>query len=894
MIGATTALLLATALLALVLGGFVFSRSPGRIEHRAFLAVSVNIALWAVGVAFIVTSDAESQALRWVQATFVVGAFLPATFFFFLEHFPRPFDVQRLSAKRRAPRTPAWTWIAAGSILIAAGAFSPWYEVEVNIAAGLPPEVWQRGFVTLAYALFVLGSFVFALVRIVRKLREAAGIERRQVQYVLLGIFASSGLAIATNVLAPLLRIEATQQYGPTFFIIMVAFFGYAMVRYHLLDVWVIVGRTTLYAVLTAATALVFIGSVLVVQLLIPRLGEAVPGDSAWFDSGVLSSLLAAVLVMLVILPLRDWLQNRLNRVFIKRQYDSAQLMARISRQSAQVSDLDNLLHTTGSDLYQTVGAEPTRILLLEEGEQRATAPPVILYSSREGEVGTPSVPCPAVIAHLETQGEPIVLEEVLHDQRLGIDLGDRERTSAIADELASLEAHLCVALATSTELIGLIILGPKLSREVWSREDVLVFSTIAAPLATALANARLYDQLQKANLQRGRILAQMRSGVVAISADQRISLLNDTAEALFPEARVGSSVESLPAVVQEALHETLRARREISDYEVVFEISSGDEAHVAISTALLPALRPEGGPPGAMALLYDMTQMKRLERNVQRADRLTSIGMLAAGMAHEIKNPLVSIKTFAQLLNSRFEDPEFREAFVELVPHEVDRIDSIVSRLLDFARPNTPRQSGSEPKRGQSVHEPLDVPAVLRKVLALLENQIERTGISVETLWPDRALYIVGDAQQMHQVFLNLMLNAIDAMRESPERRLRLVVRREYLKPLHAGPAQPNTEHLAIVVEDTGCGIDEDHLDQLFTPFFTTKEHGSGLGLAVVHGIIAEHGGQVDAEIVPRGGARFTVLLPAALDLLEPGAPHVAPARVRAVEFTGILPRKE
>jgi len=236
----------------------------------------------------------------------------------------------------------------------------------------------------------------------------------------------------------------------------------------------------------------------------------------------------------------------------------------------------------------------------------------------------------------------------------------------------------------------------------------------------------------------------------------------------------------------------------------------------------------------------------------VQRADRLTSIGTMAAGMAHEIKNPLQSIKTFTQLLPNRFEDADFRRTFSEVVPPEVQRIDTIVTRLLDFARI-------------KPVHfAPQNMRKILEEVLALVENQLRKADIEVMTEFPDTIQEVNADNQRLHQVFLNLVLNALDAMKDRPVRRLTIRLYYDRTHFTHEGqPTFFDVPCMRVAVMDTGCGISKTHLEQLFTPFFTTKADGSGLGLSVVHGIVTEHGGEIDVTSTVDVGTTFTLTFP-------------------------------
>jgi two-component system nitrogen regulation sensor histidine kinase GlnL len=314
----------------------------------------------------------------------------------------------------------------------------------------------------------------------------------------------------------------------------------------------------------------------------------------------------------------------------------------------------------------------------------------------------------------------------------------------------------------------------------------------------------------------------------------------------------VGQGLDSVNSVVAYVLRQTLEDARGIGDFETVMVDLKGEHIPVVISTSCLES--PNGGKHGAVAMVHNQTQIKRLEQNVQRADRLSSIGTLAAGMAHEVKNPLVSIKTFTPLLPPRFDDADFRRTFAEVVPHEVDRIDAIVSRLLDFARP-------------KDAHFGLqDLRMIIEQVLALLENETRKTSITVQLDFPPGRIPVYSDEQQLHQVFLNLFLNGIDALRRTHGGTLSVQTYYDRVHLRRNGVTSfRETECVRVVVTDTGCGIPPEHMEHLFTPFFTTKAEGCGLGLSVVHGIITEHGGEIDVSSVPGSGTSFTVTLPLA-----------------------------
>ncbi|HIC91212.1 MAG TPA: GAF domain-containing protein [Syntrophaceae bacterium] len=236
---------------------------------------------------------------------------------------------------------------------------------------------------------------------------------------------------------------------------------------------------------------------------------------------------------------------------------------------------------------------------------------------------------------------------------------------------------------------------------------------------------------------------------------------------------------------------------------------------------------------------LYE--ELKRSKTLIRRADKLASLGTLTAGLAHEIKNPLVAIKTFIQLLPERFEDEEFRNYFLNVASGEVDRLSDLVNALLDFSRPSQPSfQTGN-------VNEIMD------SVVLLLENEVKRKNIKIKRRYSSDLPAVMLDPEQIKQVFLNIMLNAAEA---TPENGVLTVETRHLDK-------DRGQEFIQVEIRDTGRGIPKDNLERIFEPFFTTKDSGSGLGLAVSHHIVQEHQGYIEVESEVGMGTSFYINLP-------------------------------
>jgi signal transduction histidine kinase len=238
-------------------------------------------------------------------------------------------------------------------------------------------------------------------------------------------------------------------------------------------------------------------------------------------------------------------------------------------------------------------------------------------------------------------------------------------------------------------------------------------------------------------------------------------------------------------------------------------------------------------------ARLYE--DLKQSKSYMRRADRLASLGTLTAGLAHEIRNPLVAIKTFTQLLPERFEDEEFRSHFLNIASSEVDRISSLVTELLEFARPSDPKLEFE------------NINSILEGMILLVSTETKKKQIHIIKNYSSDLPPIKVDREQIKQVFLNILLNSIEA---TPEKGEITVKTRSFEK-------SGGESYLQIEFTDTGRGIPAEHLEDIFTPFFTTKQKGSGLGLSISHQIVQDHRGYIDVESELNKGTSFFINLP-------------------------------
>jgi two-component system sensor histidine kinase AtoS len=414
---------------------------------------------------------------------------------------------------------------------------------------------------------------------------------------------------------------------------------------------------------------------------------------------------------------------------------------------------------------------------------------------------------------------------------------GPVERLAEGARELAEGRVGLQLDIRTGDELEALAAAFNHMSAELAAKQEALV------------RNLALVESLRRYQED---ILRSMDEGLLTVDPDGCLVTVNRVGAALL--ALAPDQIEARPSIDllfgrETPLVRLIRAgldRAQMVQHAEIEWQREGVACPLGVSTASLKDA--EGRQQGLLVLFRDLTQLKALEAQKRRADKLAALGTMSAGLAHEIKNPLAAIKTFVQLVPRKFDSDAFRERFNVTVPRELDRVNGIVESLLELAR--TPRL----------VFAPTDVNELIRRILALHGEQIEERRIVLDTRLDASLPPVRGDAEHLVRVFSNLVVNAVQAMPDGG----RLVVTTQR----GAAAAPGLTPPVAITIADTGVGMDEETVRKLFTAFFTTKAKGTGLGLALAQKIVEEHGGGIAVRSTPGSGSLFVVTLPA----VEPG----------------------
>lgn len=367
-------------------------------------------------------------------------------------------------------------------------------------------------------------------------------------------------------------------------------------------------------------------------------------------------------------------------------------------------------------------------------------------------------------------------------------------------------------------------------------------------------------------------ILASMTSGLLALDIDGHIETFNATAETITGLRASDICGQPYQRVFAKNVHlmqvlETSRVHRTpLTAPRLGFSRRDGQQVPLALRTAMLQDR--EGQSVGLLAIFEDLSLIQTLERQLHRADRLASLGQMAAGVAHEIKNPLASIRTFVQLVKRKRQDNNFIEKFDRIVLQELDRINFIVEELLELARP----------ARLHCVM--VSLPEILQRVLDVYSERCVQQTIRLKIDLTAVLPMLMADVEQLHRCFGNIVLNAIEAMPDGGEFTVlcRPVPKAlvDFTPPGQRGHRAPETGEYAgtldlyatdveVIFQDTGVGIPPAQVEAVFTPFWTTKPKGTGLGLALTHKIIEEHGGSIHLTSAVDQGTTVTVRLPSA-----------------------------
>jgi PAS domain S-box-containing protein len=830
MSGATVPTIGAIAL-QLILALAVFQANPKRRLNQCFLLLSLVIVAWLASLHISFTAHNSLVAEFSIRQASAAGALYLVML-----------NLLRLSVRQREQswreflgRSRVWLAVTLGVVaLCQTDFFLEGAKIPNPIGSAAPIPLYGHG--VFLYAIFFVASIIALIIGTWRDLRNTSGGEHAELAFILIG--GLSGLTVALLLSFTLgLFIEPARLlwFAPfrVFFFSLVVAYGIATRK--IMEVGMFFRRAISFALLTtyllALYGLVWWLVFAVFETQLPK------------EAKSLAHIVAAIVVAFAMAPARGVSQSLADKLFLgTRRLDFRSTMNEAAAILKSVTTLQDLLERFAKTIAGAVATDKVFILLPGHhsfaqhyplSTPESAAPALVLHKDD------------AIIQYLRTHRETLVLDE-LHRMRQTSEL------EAVEKQMASLHIAVAMGIFAREHLAGVMLLGPRLSRRIYGSVEQNALQVLCGQLAIAIDNAQLFTEVQNAKIYNEILLQNLTTGVIAAGVDGRITVFNNEAEQITGSSSADlleHSIDRLPASIRALVQETLQSKERPANRELVLDSAEGGVV-VRASSSIFHG--QQGEMLGVLVVLTDITALKRLELQIRRSDRLASLGTLSAGMAHEIKNPLVSIKTFAQLLPERYQDSDFRETFSNLIGHEIDRIDSLVNQLLRFARPAKP------------LLKPMHVHTVLEKSLQLVGHRLYQKEIKLTRSWRADVDTIRADADQLEQVFLNFFLNAMDAMRRGGEMAVSTEIcpADEWVAAVTGSDGDVD-ELLRITIRDNGEGIRNEDIPHVFDPFFTTKDYGTGLGLSVVHGIIQEHAGQIEVESELSKGTAFHILLP-------------------------------
>jgi two-component system, NtrC family, sensor kinase len=711
-------------------------------------------------------------------------------------------------------------------------------------------EILRHRLDQISIGYLALYYVIAAIVFLFRYRRAESALERQQLKWLTRGTLLAITpftLLYVIPYLADLAVPDLMRKLAGLSLVFVPLTFSWAIVRYRLMDVDLIFKRGVTYTLATASLVGLYFGIVAVTAEMVHT---RLPALRTW-------GLLAAIIITgLIFDPLKRAIQARVDRVFDQKRFDYRETLVEFGRGLNSQTDLRALLDSIVERLPQTLLVTRVAVFLAAESDGTSPARHFDLAASH-GLTNLQAADLRSLdVNFLDFDRAGANNHLFLENPQQVLRLPEAQRhTAGRLDLNYYLPCRVGNHEGGGTRTVAVIGLGRTDDGDFLSSEDMELLESLAGYIGIAIQNAQLYQRLEQkiTDFERLKefhenIVESINIGIFAVDLDDKIESWNAQMEVMYAKPRIDALRQPLSAVFPTDFVTRFNSVRDEHGTHTLYKFRLAlptGEVRIA-NIAIAPLVTRNFVTVGRIILVDDITDRIQLETQLAQSEKLSSIGLLAAGVAHEVNTPLAVISSYAQMLTKHMRDDERLAPVLEKITQQTFRASEIVNGLLNFSR-----TSGTE-------FTNVDLNELLRDTVALMDHQFKTAQIHVETNFDPQLPRIHGNRGKLQQVILNLMLNAKDAMFGTPNASLRIAT--------FTGAGR-----VFVRIQDSGAGIEREHLHRIYDPFFTTKtkpqegaHKGTGLGLAVSYGIMQEHAGKIHVESELGVGTAFQLEFPA------------------------------
>jgi two-component system NtrC family sensor kinase len=825
----------------LIIGLFVYVRRGSAQKAKHFYIFCLASFVW---LCFHYTGKLNTFDKVIYYGNVAAGLLAPTLFLHFCLTFPEPRKWFRKPVRVAILYLPALL-LGLGYLGASSGGVGRGTLLEVR-------WMLDRAWILFSTVPYILGGWLLR-----RELRRAEDpIVRRQLQWL------STGSLLGVLPFALLYALPYAMGAVPGYYqkmaVLSIALIpltlAYAIVRYRLMDVDIIFRRGYAYTLATICVLAAFYG-------LVFSLGRVVQKNFQGLgNTGVMTVMLIGAFLFQ---PIRNWIQEWLDRHFYRDRYNYRRTLLDFARELNSETDLDKMLSSVGERLRETLSIDHLAFFLADE---RDGAPQFRLKKAMGSNPRLASISFDEMDLSFLNWKLPegyLFFERTRHQ----LDAISQSWPPAVRKTISDLDLTYYLPCTVRGRIIAYLGISRTADGDYLSSVDVELLVTLAGYVGIAIENATLYRSLQRKVDEYERlkefsenIVESINVGILAADLEDRVESWNSQIEQLSGVKRenaLGRRLRELfPAELvdqfdrvrgQTGIHHIYKFVLKPAAAAAVNGLGNGN-GHIhgvpalfresTLNVAIAPLVSKDQEQIGRLIIFDDVTDRAELEQRLVQADKLSSIGLLAAGVAHEVNTPLAVISTYAQMLAKQVAEDSQKSLILDKIAKQTFRASEIVNSLLNFSRTST------------TSFGDVNLNRVVQETLSLLEHQLQKSGIQLKTEFEPDLPPVHGNAGKLQQVFLNLFLNARDAMSAGGALEVR---------------TWSDAAGVRVEVADTGPGIAPEHIHRIYDPFFTTKaaRKGTGLGLSVSYGIIQEHGGSIEVSNRRSGGATFCLALP-------------------------------